>query len=297
MREVVEQIVNALSLGSIYALVALGLAILFSIMGLVNFAHSEIITLAGFAMYALVVFGIPFPFLLAPLSAILVGALVAYLMERIAFRPVRNSSETTMMLTSFGLSIIILSLLQTLISTRVRALPPPDWLGRSVRVLSAQFSLLNIATILMTATALLVLTLVLRRTTLGRAMRAAAEDFDATRLMGIKADSVILAAFLISGVLAALACISIVGRRATVDSMMGQSVLLMSFVATVIGGFGRLGGAVVGGFLLGGIEVALRATLPPSMTGLTQGFVFVVVAIVISIRPNGLFGAASASRV
>jgi len=297
VREVVEQVVNALSLGSTYALVALGLAILFSIMGLVNFAHSEIITLAGFAMYAFVVFGIPFPFLLAPLGAILVGALAAYVMERVAFRPVRNSSETTMMLTSFGLSIIILSLLQTLISTRVRALPPPDWLGGSVEVLSVRLGLLNMVTIAMTAAALLVLTFVLRRTTLGRAMRAAAEDFDATRLMGIKADSVILAAFVISGVLAGLACLSIVGRRATVDSNLGQSVLLMSFVATVIGGFGRLGGAVLGGFLLGGIEVALRATLPPSLTGLTPGFVFVVVAVLISVKPNGLFGAGSASRV
>lgn len=295
MTEVVQQLVNGVSLGSTYALLALGLAILFSILGLVNFAHGELITLSAYTMLLLSTVGASWAWIV--LGGLAGGTLAALAMDRLAFRPVRSASPVTMMLTSFGLSIIIQSLLQTFVSSRARAVPPPAWLSTPVEVFGVRIDSLNLITIGTTAVTLALLTTVLRRTSLGRSMRAAAEDFPAARLMGIRANRVVAIAFAVSGLLAAIAAIFIVARRGAVDPLMGQGPLLMAFVATVIGGFGRLGGAVFGGIALGLVEVVLRTSLPQSLSGFTLGFVFILVVIVMVVRPAGLFAARSATRV
>jgi branched-chain amino acid transport system permease protein len=132
---------------------------------------------------------------------------------------------------------------------------------------------------------------------IGTAMRAAAEDFDAVRLMGIRANGVIASAFAMSGLLAGLASIFIISRRGIVNPHMGLFLGLNAFVAIVIGGMGSLWGAVAGGFVLGFTEVALRAWLPASLSGLTQGFLFLLVALLLLVRPHGLFGQKTAVRV
>jgi branched-chain amino acid transport system permease protein len=286
--EFAQQLLNAVSLGGIYALLALGLAIVFSILHLINFAHGELITLPGYAMYGMYLLGMPWTAFAA--LSILVGVLAALAMERVAFRPVRNASPATMLLTSLGLSIIIQGLLQMLISPREKAVPQPDWLLASHEVGSLRIQTQQIAAVVVTLAALAALTLLLRRTRTGIAMRAAAEDIDATRLMGIRANRVIATAFAISGALAALAGLLILARRGTVHPSMGLLPVLKAFVATVLGGFGSLGGAVVGGFVLGFLEVALRAWLPDDVTGFTDGLLFAIVGLILFFRPNGLFG-------
>lgn len=289
-----QQILNAISLGGIYALLALGLAIVFSILHLINFAHGELITLPAYAMYGMYLLGLPWVAFAA--ISILVGVVAALAMERIAFRPVRDASPATLLLTSLGLSIIIQSLLQMLISPRERAVPQPDWLLDSFEVAGLRVQAVQLLAIGVTIVSLVALTMIMQRTRMGIAMRAAAEDFDATRLMGISANRVIALAFAISGLLASLAAILLLARRGTVHPSMGLLPVLKAFVATVLGGFGSLAGAAVGGFLLGFLEVALRAWLPQDVAGFTEGILFAIVGFLLFLRPNGLFGRAEVVR-
>lgn len=295
MTDVLQQILNGISLGATYALLALGLAIVFSILHLVNFAHGELITLPSYAMLGMYHLGLPW-YVFAP-AAVVIGGVAGLAMERLAFRPVRRASPTTMLLTSFGLSIIIQSLLQIMVSPRPQAIPQPGWLRSSFLVAGLRVQSEHLLTILVTAAALLGLVLLLRRSLMGTAMRAAAEDFDAVRLMGIKANRVVTSAFFISGALAGIAAILILSRRGTVNPHMGLMPVLSAFVANVIGGIGSLWGAVLGGFLLGFVEVALRAWLPSSVSGFTTGFLFLIIAVLLLFRPAGLFGARTAVRV
>lgn len=295
MIEVIQQAVNALSLGATYALLALGLAIVFSILHLINFAHGELITIPGYAMYGLFLLGVPW-YLYAPL-AVLAGVGAALAMERFAFRPVRSASPSTMLLTSLGLSIIIQGLLQTTISPRERGLPQPDWLLSSVEVAGLRLQVHEILTLTLTAGVLIGLVQLLRRTHIGLAMRAAAHDFDATRLMGIRAGRVIATAFAISGLLAGMASVLFLARRGSVHPLMGLDPVLKAFIATVLGGFGNLWGAAAGGFMIGIVEVGLRAGLPDSLVGFADGFLFIVIGAVLFFRPGGLFAQMEVTRV
>jgi branched-chain amino acid transport system permease protein len=292
--EALQQLLNGLSLGSTYALLALGLALVFTILGLVNFAHGELITVSSYSMLMMSYWGLPWA-VFAPVG-MLVAMLTALAMERVAFRPVRGASPTTMLLTSFGLSIAIQSLFTMAVSPRSRAVPQPDWSNALVEVAGLRIPAQQILTMVVTGIALLALTAVLRRTLIGTAMRAAAEDFDATRLMGIRANRVISTAFAISGLLAGIAAVLILTRRGAVNPTMGLLPVLKAFVANVIGGIGSLVGAVLGGFLLGIAEVALRAWLPGPATGFVDGFIFALVALLLLARPQGLFGRPAAVR-
>ena len=295
MESALQQILNGFTLGSTYALLALGLAMVFSIMGLVNFAHGELITISGYTMLAMRYLDLPW--VVWALAGIVAAVLAALAMERLAFRPVRHASPVTMMLTSFGVSVLIAGAFEIGVSARPRAIPQPDWITASFTLLGLRMRAEHVFTLAITGLALLGLLLLLRRTLIGTAMRAAAEDFDAVRLMSIKANSVIAAAFALSGLLAGLASVLILSRRGIVNPHMGLFLGLNAFVAIVIGGMGNLWGAVAGGFILGFAEVALRAWLPPSLSGLTQGFLFLLVAIFLLIRPHGLFGQRTAERV
>jgi branched-chain amino acid transport system permease protein len=290
--EVIQQALNALSLGGLYALLALGLAIVFSVMGLVNFAHGELITLSGFTMLGLGYLGVPAAVLLP--CGVLAATLTAVATERVAFRPVRNAAPTTMLLTSFGVSILIQNVLLLVVTGgQPRAVPTPAWITGLVHLGPFDIQVLQILTTAVTGLALGVLLVVLRRTMLGLAMRAAAENFTVVRLMGVNADRVVAGAFAVSGFLAGLAGVLYVARRGAVDPFMGFIPVLKAFVAAVLGGFGNLSGAVVGGFVLGAMEVTLEAVLPATVAGYRDAFVFLAVGAVMVTRPQGLFGRAS----
>jgi branched-chain amino acid transport system permease protein len=292
MEIVVQQLVNAISLGGVYALLALGLAIVFSIMGLVNFAHGEIMTLGGYAMWFVTIqFGAPLP--VVALAAILTAMAAAVLMERIAFRPVRGASGSTMLLTSFAVSIILQVTFQNVISPRPRGIQLPAELSQVISVFGIGIGLIQLTAIVMVLLSLGLLTLFLRRTTLGISMRAAAQDFAVARLMGIRADGVIATAFAISGLLAGVAAFLWVAQRGSVDPAMGLTPVIKAFIAAVMGGLGSLPGAVVGGFILGFIEVTLQAWLPQEMLPFKDAFSLTIVIFILLWRPQGLLGRAT----
>jgi branched-chain amino acid transport system permease protein len=292
---VLQQVLNGLTLGSTYALLALGIAMVFSILHLVNFAHGELIALCAYAMLGLRYLNTPWiVWVIGGIAAAVVAALV---MERLAFRPIRHANPVSMMVASLGLLILISFALEAFVSPRARALPQPEWMNRVFLVGGLQVGLKYILIIVVTGIALLGTLLLLRRTIIGTAMRAAAEDFDAVRLMGVKANRVIASSFALSGFLAGIAAVLILSIRGSVTPHMGFALVLNGFIANVIGGLGNLWGAVLGGFILGFVETIFRAFLPSSMSGFTTGLLFVIVAVILILRPQGLIAPKSAARV
>lgn len=289
-----QQLINALSVGSTIALLALGLAIIFNIMRMINFAHGELLTIGGFTMFVLSQNGFGWSVMLP--AAILVPAFAAILMERVAFRPIRSATLTTTMITSFAVAIVVQHLLVIQFGSRQKVVPFPRWVTQNVSLGAFDIQILQIAATLVTGLALLGLTLFLRRSQLGISMRAAADDFEVTRLLGIRADRVIATAFALSGALAGLASLFWVARRGTVGPMMGLTPLVNAFIAAVIGGLGSLPGAVVGGFVLGFIRVALETLLPSGPLRFIDAFTISLVVLVLLLRPQGLFGAAQVER-
>ena len=282
-----QQIMNALSFGAEYALLALGLAIVFSIMGLVNFAHGEIIAVGGYTMVAMAALALNNPLIVVG-AAILAAIVSAITLERVAFRPVRYADPTTGLLTAFGVSIVLQNLFLLLVSPRPIAVTSLYFLEWPINFAGLRISSLQLFETLTTITVIVVMMLFLKRTVLGLAMLAAALDFEMVRLTGIKANRVFAAAFMISGLLAGIACVFIMARRGSVDPHLGFDPVLKAFVACVVGGFCSLPGAVLGCFILGGIEVAMLVLLPQSLGGMTDAFVFGIIALLLIWRPDGI---------
>jgi branched-chain amino acid transport system permease protein len=292
MAFLVQQLINAVSLGGIYALLALGLAMVFSIMGLVNFAHGEIMTLSGYAMWFVIVqFGAPLPVVI--IVALLSAMVTALLMERIAFRPVRGASPATMLLTSFAISILLQTVFNIVISPRPRGVQLPAELSQSIPVLGVGVGVIQLTAIVMTIVSLALLTLFLQRTTIGISMRAAAQDFPVARLMGIRANAVVATAFAISGLLAGVAGFLWVAQHGSVQPTMGLTPVIKAFIAAVMGGLGSLPGAVIGGFVLGFIEITLQAWLPQSALPFADAISLGIVIGILLLRPQGLLGSVS----
>lgn len=281
-----QQLLNALSLGGTYALLALGLAVVFSIIGLINFAHGELMTTAGYVMAFALAATLPFP--VAILLAVAAPVLLATAMERVAFRPVRGASGTTLLLTSFAVSAILRVLFQNFISARPVPVPMPSALSGVINLGPLHLGIIQSISIATTALMLIGLTLFLNRTVAGRAMRAASEDFAIVRLMGLRANGVVATAFAISGLLAGVAGLLWVAQRGSVDPLMGFLPVLKAFIAAIIGGLGSLTGAVAGGFLLGFIEVTLQAWLPEAWLPYRDAVAIMLVIAVLLFRPQGL---------
>ena len=289
--QILQFLINALSLGGLYALMALGLALVYSILRLVNFAYGELVMVGG---YTLLVVGqaTGIPWLIVAALAIFVAIFTSILLERVAFRPVRHASPNTMLITSFAVSTLLQNAALLFVSPRTRAVRIPSFFIENIRVGGLLISKSNIVTLVVSLALLGVLTLFLRRTVLGSALRAAADDFVMTRLLGIRANLVIATAFAISGCLAGVVSLFWIGRTGSVVPQIGLTPVLIAFVASVIGGMGSLTGAAVGGYLLGFVTITLNTLLPQELLDFRQAFVFAIVILVLLFRPQGLISGA-----
>ncbi len=295
MIEVVQQIVDGLSRGGTYALLGLGLAVVFGIMHLLNFAHGELITVSAYTVYAFLVINLSW-WAVVPL-AVLAAVVAAVATERVAFRQVRGSGEFTMLLTSFGVAILIQALFRMYVSAKPQQFPRPDWIFERVRVGGVSLEIYSLVVIGVVAVTLLATWLLVQRTTFGVTLRASAADFEAARLMGVRADRVIGSVFALSGLLAGIAAVLLLIRSGQASPDMGLTPLLKGLLAAIVGGLGSLGGAVVAGLLLGLAEVLIRNLLPSGLAGLTDGAVFALIAVLFIVRPQGLFTVHHAERV
>ena len=282
-----EFIINIISLGSLYAMLALGLVIIYGILRLVNFAYGELIMIGGYAMFLLAGFT-PLPWLVVAVLAVAVAMFTSLFTELIAFRPVREKSLTAMLITSFAVSTLLQNAALLIISPRARAVTLPQIFQTSVMIAGTSVPWRNILTIVTSLVMLTLLTLLLRRTVLGIALRAAADNFTMTRMLGVPANTVISAAFAISGIMAGIVSIFWIGRSASVTPTLGAPPLLVAFVATVIGGMRSLTGAVVGGFVYAALISLLGVLLPPELLEFREAFMFAFVIIILLFRPEGL---------
>lgn len=283
-----EFLINTLSLGSLYALLSLGLVFVFGIMQLVNFAYGEYLMVVGYVLYALGSFtDLPWP--LVFLIAILAGAAISVLSELTAFRPFRGRSMEALLVSSFAVSVILQHAVQLTVSPRSKAVQIPGFFNQPVVIFGVGTPLRNYLLIATTAALLIGFTLLMKRTVLGIAMRAASANFTTARLMGVPANLVIGAAFAISGVLAGVAAIFWTARSGAVEPLMGAAPLLIAFIAVVIGGMHSLVGAVMGGFIYAAVANLLSLLLPSSLLSFREAFMFAIVITFLVLKPEGLF--------
>lgn len=288
MTELIQELVNGVALGSTYALLALGLAMVFSILRLINFAHGELVTIGGYTMWTLFNHGVPWPAVLV--LTLVATTLAAIAMERIAFRPLRGANIATLLITSFAVSFFIQVALQIFVSAEPQGIGVPNWTDTVWHIGDVSLPAVKVVTFAVTIVAVLLLVVFLRRSLIGVAMRAAAEDFDTVRLMGIRANVVVVTAFALSGLLAGVAALLFFASAPGVDSGVGTPLVINAFIAVILGGLGSLPGAVVGGFVLGFAEVLFESRLPGSATAFSNALVLLVIIGLLLVRPQGLLG-------
>ena len=296
MTSFVQSLVDGIGRGSTYALLALGISLIFGVMHLVNFAHAELITVGAYLAYFLSTRGVSW-WLIAP--AIVAAAVVTSLvMERGVFRWLRGANPFTLLLASFALEQLSHASWAVFVSPTKKSFSDPGWVFNTIEVAGIRLEVMDLVTIGVTAVVLALTVFVFRRTLFGISVRAASADFDAARLMGVRANRVIAGAFAFAGMLAGVAAVLVLMRSPTAEPTLGGDYLVKAVVAAVIGGLGSFGGAVVGGLTLGLAEVLLRSYLPDgAWNRLTDAVVFALVAALFIVRPQGLFTVRTAERV
>lgn len=295
MTELVQNLIDGLGRGSLYALLALGVAVVFGVMHLLNFAHGELITVSGYATYAAFNSGWSWYVVAPMIVAVCIATSLA--VERIAFSRVRGASEFTQLLTSFGIHFLVNAVFLMYVGARVKTFPEPSWIADTYTVGPLKVEVFDTVVIIVTILTLGLTAAVLQRTMFGLSLRAAAADFDAARLMGVNSDRVIRGAFALSGALAGIAGIFWLMRAGHTSPTAGIDPMLSGVLAALIGGLGSLKGAVYGGLALGLAEVLLRTWLPGTAAALTEGVVFTLIALLFIFRPGGLVNVAQAERV
>ena len=295
MTAVIQFVIDVLSLGGAYALMALGLVIVYGILKLVNFAYGELIMVAGYTMY--LVSGSGLPWLVMAVVAVFMSILAGIATDYVAFRPIRVKSMTAVVITSFAFSTLRQNAALLFISPRPRNVPLPEVFSTTIEFAGVITPARNLITI---ATAVVMLTLfawLMQRTVLGIAMRAAATNFTMARMLGVPANLIISSAFAISGLMAGVVSMLWIGRIGAVVPGIGLEPLLIAFIATVIGGMRSLQGAVLGGFLLAFIDTGLNYTLPQDLLKFRDAFTFSLVILILLWRPQGLLkGPATGQR-
>jgi branched-chain amino acid transport system permease protein len=310
--DVLQQLINGLSLGSLYALIAVGYTVVYGIVQLINFAHGEIFMIGAFGALAtwLVIGGDStalwlLPFMLA--GGIVAAVGVALLTERFAYRPLRNAPRLAPLITAIGVSIFLQEFVR-LFFGRIpgfpdakRAIPFPQIdgvTGPAFQPAGLVIQRGDLFTIVALAVCSAVLFFFVNRTRLGRAMQATSQDPDTARLMGINVDRIIMVAFALGAVLAAVAGLAYGLRYTNIDFRIGFLAGLKAFTAAVLGGIGNIAGAVVGGLVLGVVEVMATAFIPGTFGGSAwkDVWAFVLLILVLVFRPQGLLGARVVDR-
>jgi branched-chain amino acid transport system permease protein len=279
-----QTIVDAISLGGLYALITLGMAIVFSIMRLVNFAHGELLMIGGYAL--VLMSSLPLSVLIGLTLAVVILAALA--MERVAFRPVRDSDPATLLITSFAVSFLLQNLARLILGTEPKTVTLSAGLLKSWEIGSVNIQKINVVTVVVTIVLLAAVGFFINKTRMGMQMRASAEDFSMARLVGVPANRVISVSFAVSGLLAGIAGVLLVAKTGTITPTMGLTPVLVGFVASVLGGIGSLRGAVVAGLALGIVATFLQAYLPEDLRYYRDGFLYGAVLLALVFRPDGL---------
>lgn len=285
MNPIGQHIIDSITLGSSYALLGISIALIFGIMRLINFAQGELIMVGAYG--ATIVEKSSWPVIL--LVMIVTPVIFALAMERIAFRPVRETTDATLLVTSFAVSYLLQNLAMLFFTATPRSINLTPNLDLSFRFDGIVVPRFDIALVLATVVLLVGLSLFLGRTRLGIYLRAASEDFTTARIMGVKANRIIAVAFAISGLMCGVSAFFQVVQTGEVYPTMGENALLVAFIATALGGLGSVLGAVIGGYILGTLTIFLSAYLPANLDVYTNVFAYLLVIVVLTTRPQGIF--------
>lgn len=281
------QIINGLHIGSIYALVALGYSMVYGIVKLINFAHGDIIMVGAYAAYVLLVL-CGLPVWVAVIGSIVFCALAGVLIERIAYRRllVKEAPRISLLITAIGVSIFLQNLFQLIFTSSGKSFPSifnyePIVMGER------QVSIVSLITIVTTVVLMVLLQLLVKKTRLGKAMRAVSEDAGAAKLMGINTNSTVSWTFAIGSGLAAVGAVLYSASYPLVDPYMGSMLGLKAFVAAVLGGIGSIPGAMIGGLIMGVAESLTKGYISST---LSDAVVFGILIIVLLLKPSGIMG-------
>jgi branched-chain amino acid transport system permease protein len=294
MIQFIQNLIDAVALGSIYALVALGVGLLFGILRLINFAHGDYITIGAYALIVpsadvtarLLIGDWPWPVLIPTICLIVVIA--ALLTDAAVFRPLRRATSPTLMIASFAVSYIIQNGVLMAYGSRPKSVDLWSGANSQVFIGDLRVPMLQLITLAVTLVLMVAVTLFLKRTSYGIQMRAAAEDFRMAQYLGVRGNVVIGIAFAVSGILAGVVSLLYTTQSGSLSHVMGVPLALFAFVAVVVGGMGSLVGAVVGGFVIGITVTMLQAYLPPDLRAFRDAFAFAFVILVLLVRPAGL---------
>ncbi|MCR5580346.1 MAG: branched-chain amino acid ABC transporter permease [Pseudobutyrivibrio sp.] len=286
-----QQLLNGLSLGGAYALIAIGYTMVYGILRMINFAHGDVFMMAGyFAIYSMAVF----PWQIS-LPIVIVGTIVlGVVIERIAYKPLRTAPRMSVMISAIGVSYLLENLANYLFTAMPQSYPQIDILKQIHSFGDITVSRVTIVAPIITVVLTFLLMTLVNHTKLGMAMRACSKDQDTARIMGIKVDRVITMTFVIGCGLAAIGSILYFTDRNTVQPYSGSLPGLKCFVAAVLGGIGSIPGAMVGGFIVGICQIAITAA---GYSVFSAAFTFVLLIFILIIRPTGIFGEKATDKV
>ena len=291
MNQFIQQLLNGLSLGSIYALIALGYTMVYGIIKLINFAHGDIFMISGYFM----IFAMAsFPWFIAIPVALIGTVILGVVIEKAAYKPLRSAPRMSIMISAIGVSYLLENLATYLFTAIPKAYPEIPFLKKILTFGGITTSLVTLLTPVLTVVLVVLLMQLINHTKIGMAMRAVSKDTEASRLMGIKVDNTISMTFIIGCLLAGIGAILYFTDRMTVYPYSGSLPGLKCFVAAVLGGIGSIPGAVIGGFIIGICETFLVAL---GYSTFSDAFTFLLLIIILLVRPTGLFGEAATDKV
>ncbi len=281
-----QQMINGVSLGSMYALIAIGYTMVYGVLRLINFAHGDIMMVGAFLGY-MGVTTMDLPFTVAALFAVIGAALLGVLTDKVAYKPLREAPKISLLITAIGVSFFLENMFNILAGGVPRPFPVPEYMEQLIRVGDLVFSMAALLVPIVTLILLGVILYILYRTKYGMAIRALAFDIKTVSLMGIDSNRIISIIFGLGSALAAVGGIFWALNYPAVDPMMGVLIGLKAFAAAVVGGIGSVAGAVLGGFIIGFTEVVAVAFYP-DLGGYKDAFAFVFLILVLLFKPTGL---------
>ncbi|MDR3052123.1 MAG: branched-chain amino acid ABC transporter permease [Oscillospiraceae bacterium] len=290
-----QHLTNALSLGSLYALLAIGYTMVYGVLRLINFAHGEIFMISMYTVFfGLAIFLLPWYVIF--ILTIVVTALLGVLAERLAYRPLRDAPRISILISAIAVSYFLQNLATVLFGGRPLTFPQVPLFTDVMALGGVRIPRLSILVPLIAAALLLMLTFLIKRTKTGLAMRAVARDYDAARLMGIDLNWTIAVTFFIGSALAGVGAIMWGMKYPQINPTVGAMPGIKCFIAAVLGGIGNTAGAVIGGLVLGFAEIMLVA-LWPALSGYRDAFAFVLLIVVLLVKPTGLMGEKTTEKV
>jgi len=283
-----QQLINGISLGSLYALLAIGYTMVYGILRLINFAHGDIFMMAAYFMiFSIMTFKLPW--FVAIIIVIVATVALGVLIEKTAYKPLRNAPRMSIMISAIGASFLLENLATYLFTGVPKGFPDIKVLTTAVKLGSLSLTIATLITPFVTLLLLYLVLFITNKTKIGMAMRAVSKDFETAKLMGININKVISSTFVIGSSLAAIGAILWGSRYPSIMPLTGVMPGLKCFIAAVLGGIGNTAGAVVGGFILGMAEIML-VTFLPAFTGYRDAMAFVILIVVLLVKPTGLLG-------